>query len=347
MSRAPHATPHAHTRAHTPSHARPFSPAASRACESQDGRGRVLRGPHRPPQGLPRGAVGGLSSVPPTSGPSTPVLPHPPLPAPMAWALQGQVGAAVALACPVEEIWEGCLSSWRVHVGPSTRVCAHTCVGVPSQGFLKEQLVGRRVGPRPGPHQLCCAGQVMQVPWGLEGVGQGEEAGAARPEPGVGPGHSTAWPGGPGAVAGGGGHWAGEPCGHAPPHWSAVRRGHSPGASLWLGALTGATGGPGEPSRLPLHGRPGAPFRREGGMRAPSSDTQRPPHRTGRGSPRGPSFRLPVRSPGQGPGGQEGRGEPRGCAAAPSPPWEAVRVRRPLPRPGPQMAGPGVSKNSC
>lgn len=233
------------------------------------------------------------------------------------------------------------------------RGAEHTCVrthvcGRAVPGVLEGAACWAESGSqaRSPPAMLRRAGHAGALGAGGGGAGRGGRSSEARAWSGPRTQHGVAW----WPRCRGRGWWA---LGRramwtrAPPHWSAVRRGHSPGASLWLGALTGATGGPGEPSRLPLHGRPGAPFRREGGMRAPSSDTQRPPHRTGRGSPRGPSFRLPVRSPGQGPGGQEGRGEPRGCAAAPSPPWEAVRVRRPLPRPGPQMARPGVSKNSC
>lgn len=225
MSRAPHATPHAHTRAHTPSHARPFSPAASRARESQDGR---REGPQRAPpspagaatRGGPRSqsrAVGCPSSMPPTSGPSMPVLPRPAPPGPDGSGPPGAGGGSCGPGVPRGGDTGGL---------PEQLVCAcgaeytrrHTRVQVcRPRGSRRSSLLGGEWVPGPVPTSCAAQGRTCRCLGGWrEGRGKGEEAGAARPEPGAGPGHSTAWSGGPGAVAGGGGHWAGEPCGRAP-----------------------------------------------------------------------------------------------------------------------------------
>lgn len=198
MSRAPHATPHAHTRAHTPSHARPFSPAASHARESQDGRREGPQGaPPSPTGAATRGGLRSQSRA--VGGPRLPCLrrvarPHlscrvPPLPAPMARALRGQVGAAVALVRPVE-IREGCLSIWRVRVGLSTHVCRCAALG----SWRSSSLGGEWV-PVPVPTSCAELGRTCRCLGGWR-EGRGRERRQEQR------GQSLEWPGGPGAVTG-------------------------------------------------------------------------------------------------------------------------------------------------
>lgn len=277
MSRAPHATPHAHTRAHTPSHARPFSPAASRARESQDGR---REGPQRAPpspagaatRGGPRSqsrAVGCPSSMPPTSGPSMPVLPRPAPPSPDGSGPQGQVGAAVALACPVEEIQGGCLSSWCVRVGPSTHAGTHVC-RCAAPGVLGGAACWVESGSqaRSPPAVLRRAERAGAL--GAGGRGEGRERRQEQRGRSLEWARDTAQRGLVAQVL-----WQGvvgtgqESHVDAPPTGSAVRRGHTPGASLWPGALTGATGGPGEPSWASSPWTPRGPIQASGQHESP------------------------------------------------------------------------------
>lgn len=201
MSRAPHATPHAHTRAHTPSHARPFSPAASHARESQDGRREGPQGaPPSPTGAATRGglrsqsrAVGGpvfrasdewpVHTCPAVSRPSQPRWLGP------SGGRWGQVGAAVALVRPVE-IWEGCLSIWRVRVGLSTHVCRCAALG----SWRSSSLGGEWV-PVPVPTSCAELGRTCRCLGGWR-EGRGRERRQEQR------GQSLEWPGGPGAVTG-------------------------------------------------------------------------------------------------------------------------------------------------
>lgn len=278
MSRAPHATPHAHTRAHTPSHARPFSPAASRARESQDGRREGLqRAPPSPAGAATRGgprsqsrAVGCPSSMPPTSGPSMPVLPRPAPPGPDGSGPPGAGGGSCGPGVPrggdtgglPEQLVCACGAEYtRRH----THVCRCAAPGVLGGAACWVESGSQARSPPAVLRRAERAGAL-----GAGGRGEGRERRQEQRGRSLEWARDTAQRGLVVQVL-----WQGvvgtgqESHVDAPPTGSAVRRGHTPGASLWPGALTGATGGPGEPSWASSPWTPRGPIQASGRHESP------------------------------------------------------------------------------